>query len=81
MEDCPPAFLPLATKVQALSDAVSLSSGLGLVEIWSTFFVGSHPTPSSTELIAIDKLASCLKDSHISSALSPYVFSFLSKSE
>jgi midasin len=65
LEDCSPSFLQLAAQAQALSDAVSLSSGLGLIEIWSTFFVGNRSMSTSSELVDIDKLARCLKGTHV----------------
>ncbi|KAF9464151.1 midasin nuclear AAA ATPase [Collybia nuda] len=61
VDNCPPPFLPLVTQAQALVDAVSLTSGFGLVDIWSTFFVEGLSALSSTELDTIDKLASSLK--------------------
>ena len=50
-------FLPLHDSAQGLKDAVSLSSGLGITEIWSSLCVQRSLCPSSTELKHLDSLA------------------------
>jgi len=63
VENCPPAFIPLATQARALSETVSLSSGLGLSEIWSTFFTDALPASVVKKLGDLEKFASSLRRS------------------
>lgn len=39
IKNCPPNFKMLSAQVKALGDTVSLSSGLGMVEIWSNLLI------------------------------------------
>lgn len=54
VEDCPPAFIQLATQARILSETVSLSSGLGLIEIWSSVFIDKSQTSSTSALEDIE---------------------------
>jgi midasin len=63
VENCPPPFISLATQARALSETVSLSSGLGLNEIWSALYVDELPTTVVTRLGDLEKFASSLRRS------------------
>jgi midasin len=63
VENCSPAFMSLAIQARALSETVSLSSGLGLTEIWSSFFIDELPTSVVTKLGELEKLTSSLRRS------------------
>lgn len=63
LENCSSAFMSLATQARALSETVSLSSGLGLTEIWSAFFIDELPTSVVTELGDLEKFTSALQRS------------------
>jgi midasin len=60
--ECSPIFLHLASHARALEDAVSLSSGLGLTEIWSSFLVHRSLDLPAVELIRFDTEAGNLRD-------------------
>jgi midasin len=55
-------FLPLHDPARGLRDAVSLSSGLGITEIWSTLSVQRSRRLSSMELKSLESMA-CSIDS------------------
>jgi midasin len=63
LNNCPPAFIPLAMQAAALHKTVSLSSGLGLIEIWSAFFTVRPSTTTIAELEHLDKLVASLQQS------------------
>ena len=63
VEDCSSAFMSLATQARALSETVSLSSGLGLTEIWSAFYVDELPGSVTTKLGDLEKISSSLQRS------------------
>jgi midasin len=63
VENCPPPFISLATQAHALSETVSLSSGLGLNEIWSALYVDELPTTVITRLGDLEKSAASLRRS------------------
>ena len=50
-------FLPLHDPARGLRDAVSLSSGLGITEIWTTLSVQRSRRLSSTELKSLENMA------------------------
>ena len=50
-------FLPLHDPARSLRDAVSLSSGLGITEIWSTLSVQWSRRLSTTELKSLENMA------------------------
>jgi midasin len=50
-------FVALEDPVQGLRDAVSLSSGLGITEIWSTLSVQRPFCPSAAELRSLESAA------------------------
>ncbi|KAJ7086033.1 midasin nuclear AAA ATPase [Mycena belliarum] len=56
LHDCPPEFIQLANHVQALAQAVALSTGLGITEIWSKFLASKISDFPST-LVRLDDLA------------------------
>jgi midasin len=60
VENCSSVFMPLAMQAHALSETVSLSSGLGLTEIWSAFFIDELPSSAVTKLEVLEKLTSSL---------------------
>ncbi|RDB14764.1 Midasin [Hypsizygus marmoreus] len=58
IENSSSSFDTVATQMRGLHDAVSLSSGLGMIEIWSNLFVERPPTISGLE--NIDAYSACL---------------------
>lgn len=52
-----PEFFHIQGPAQSLLDAVSLSSGLGITEIWSTFMVDRPITSSQTDLQNLENAA------------------------
>ncbi|KAG5644766.1 hypothetical protein DXG03_007674 [Asterophora parasitica] len=54
-------FLVVASRLNELRDTISLSTGLGLVEIWSGFFVDRPLTASSANLDVIEMQSARLK--------------------
>lgn len=59
IENSSAEFLPLASHTKALLETVTLSSGLGLMEI-STFFVQKGPLRMTPEVIQLEILAGSL---------------------
>lgn len=57
-----PDFFHLQGPTQSLKDAISLSSGLGITEIWLTFMVDRSTTASRIDLQGLDN-AACNIDS------------------
>jgi midasin len=62
IQGCSTDFLPLQGPARGLRDAMSLSSGLGITEIWSTLSVQRSYHPSLTELRSLENTA-CNLDS------------------
>lgn len=76
LEDCPTVFLPLAADVKALRETIALSSGLGMMEIWSSLMTDRPLKPFADDLIRLDFLARNLKDDIYGASLSRFSPSF-----
>lgn len=57
IQGCSADFLPLNDPVRSLKDAVSLSCGLGITEIWSTLSIQRPLCSFTTELRALESTA------------------------
>lgn len=53
----PPSFGPLSIVVQTLNEIVSLSTGLGLIDIWSNFYMRSLPATVRAELKKVEEFS------------------------
>ena len=62
LQECSQVFLHVVGHAGALEDAVRLSSGLGLTEIWSALLLDRPLQPLSVELTHLDTGACNLKD-------------------
>ena len=61
IEDSPASFATFIKQAAILRDSISLSSGLGLLEIWSTFLADRSPAVSSISLRDLDTYTSRLR--------------------
>ncbi|KAG6866182.1 hypothetical protein C0991_007732 [Blastosporella zonata] len=76
IEDGPSAFSTAATWARTLKKTISLSSGLGLNEIWSALFVDRPLTSAAATLDVIENRSACLDGQHAQS-LRRQVFDFM----
>ncbi|TFK40741.1 midasin nuclear AAA ATPase [Crucibulum laeve] len=77
--DCTsPRFVHLATEVEALYEVVSLSSGLGLMEIWSTLYADNASKLVGTKIQTLETLACNLKEDLAAANLRRKAFDVLS---
>lgn len=72
LEDCPTEFLHLAADVKALQETIALSSGLGIMEIWSSLMTERPLRPFTDDLICLGCLARNLKDDIYGALLSRF---------
>ncbi|KAJ7608562.1 hypothetical protein FB45DRAFT_384103 [Roridomyces roridus] len=77
LEDCPPNFLPLIKHIKSLREAVALSTGLGMNEIWSKFIADKTPD-FSPALIRLNELACNLRDAPGVQSLRRHCFDLIS---
>ncbi|GLB38607.1 putative P-loop containing nucleoside triphosphate hydrolase protein [Lyophyllum shimeji] len=61
VENCPQAFVVVASRARALRDSISLSNGLGLMEIWSSLFLDRPLAASSSNLEIVEKRSAALR--------------------
>lgn len=57
IQGCSPHFTSLADSISGLKDAVALSFGLGITEIWSTLLIQTPPCSVTTALSSLDSAA------------------------
>lgn len=62
LDDCPLSLSELRNHVESLDGVVSLSTGLGLLEIWPGFFIDNLPSFNSLEVKRIEQLSRAMQD-------------------
>jgi midasin len=62
LENCSPHFVSLIGYAKTLEAVLSLSSGLGLFEIWSSFLGNRRAEIAAPEISRLDAMACTLKD-------------------
>jgi midasin len=62
LEDCSPHFVGLIGHAKDLEDVISLSSGLGITEIWSSFLGKCHMEIAASEISRLDAMVCTMKN-------------------
>ena len=57
LDNHPPSFGPLFIAVQTLNEIMSLSTGFGLIDMWSNFYMRSLPATARAELKKVEEIS------------------------
>lgn len=74
LDDHPPSLGPLFIAVQTLNEIVSLSTGFGLIDMWSNFYMRNLPATARAELKKVEEFSCHMEECTRSLALRSEAF-------